>query len=298
MSAKNKKSKKALAGLMQVIADLPSRIKDYCLLNWKHILIRISSIIFVLVLWYVLIIIARGGNQVLMEYRIHLLPTPQETWSTFVESLSPSDESATIYEISILDHAWASIWRVIVGFTLAALVGIPSGLLMGRNIYAEDFGSPIVELIRPIPPLAWIGVGLMIFEHNVPYFIVFIGALFPMILSTISGVKALDEGMIEAAKTLGAKRFDIFRKVIIPGSLPSTVTGMRIGLGIGWMTIVAAEMVGLTGPVGLGHYLLTSYLSYSAYDKMVSAMLLIGFIGWFMNYIIQKFEKRAIKWQE
>ncbi|UCF07777.1 MAG: ABC transporter permease [Thermoplasmata archaeon] len=297
MSAKDQKTGKARIGIMHFTIDLPWRIKEYFLQNWKHIIINIFSIIFVLVLWYVVIQAARGGNQFLMEYHIHLLPTPQETWTTFVESLSP-EESTTIYRFSILDHATASIWRVLVGFTLACLVGIPSGLLMGRSRYAADFGGPLVELIRPIPPLAWIGVGLLVFTFNVGYFIVFIGVLFPTILSTINGVKAVDEGLIEAAKTLGAKKVDIFRKVIIPGSMPSIVTGMRIGLGIGWMSIVAAEMVGMRDARGLGNYLLTSYDSYSAYDKMIAGMLFIGFIGWLMNFIIQKIEKRVIRWQE
>lgn len=279
------------------IPNIISNVKEYIQKNWIHLLINVISIVFLLLFWHLLVEAARSGNQFLTEYRIHQLPTPLETWDAFVYLLDPPGEGVVV-RTSIIRHAQASIWRVLVGFCLAALVGIPTGLIMGRSRYAHDFGGPIVELLRPIPPLAWIGVALLIFTRNVGYFIVFIGCLFPIILSTINGVKGVDEGLIEAAKTLGAKKLDILSKVVLPGSLPSIVTGMRIGLGIGWMSIVAAEMVGLTEVYGLGNFVLVSYGSYGRYDWMVAAMLFIGFIGWFMNYIIQKVERRAIRWQE
>ncbi len=266
--------------------------------NWKHLVINIIAVLFLLVLWYILVISARGGNQFLQEIRIHQLPTPGETWDAFVESLTPSGENSLIFRPSILQHASASIVRVLIGFSLAAVIGIPSGIIMGRYRYAIDFGGPIIELIRPIPPLAWIGVGLLIFAHNVVYFIVFVGCLFPLILSTIAGVKTIDETLIEAAKTLGASKFNVLSKVVIPGAMPSIVTGMRIGLGIGWMSIVAAEMVGLKSGLGIGYYVWINYDSYSAYDHMVAGMLFIGLIGWIMNLVIQKTEKRVIRWQE
>jgi ABC-type nitrate/sulfonate/bicarbonate transport system permease component len=257
----------------------------------------VLAVIDIILIWFIIVEAARGGNQFLMEHRLHKLPTPLETWEAFLQAI-PSSTSGVIYKPSILEHAGASIGRVLIGFSLAALVGIPSGLIMGRSKYASDIGGPIVELIRPIPPLAWIGVGLLIFTYNVGYFIVFIGVVFPMILSTVNGVKAVDEELIEAARTLGANNLNIFRKVIIPGSLPSIVTGMRIGLGIGWMSIVAAEMVGMREGLGLGYYVWVNYDSYGFYDNMVAGMILIGFIGWLMNFVIQRVEKRLIKWQE
>ena len=108
----------------------------------------------------------------------------------------------------------------------------------------------------------------------------------------------MDEGLIEASRTLGAKKLDILKKVVLPGSLPSIVTGMRIGLGIGWMSSVAAEMIGMTDIYGLGYFVWVSYFSYGRSDWMVAAMLFIGFIGWLMNFVIQKVEKRVIRWQE
>jgi ABC-type nitrate/sulfonate/bicarbonate transport system permease component len=146
--------------------------------------------------------------------------------------------------------------------------------------------------------LAWIGVGLLVFTYNVGLFIVFIGVVFPVVLSTVNGVKAVEEGLIEAARTLGANRVNIFKKVVIPGSLPSIVTGMRIGLGIGWMSIVAAEMVGMRKGEGLGYYVWVMYDSYGDYSHMVAGMILIGFIGWLMNTVIQKIERRMIRWKE
>lgn len=298
MSSRIGTHRKVSAKIIESITNSPKRCLDYIQKNWKHLLINILSVVFILLIWYILVEVARGGNQVLMEHSIHLLPTPLETWEAFLESLAPSGVGALIYKPSILQHAGASIWRVLIGFSLAALVGIPSGLIMGRSRYASDFGGPIVELMRPIPPLAWIGVGLLIFTHNVGYFIVFIGVIFPVILSTVNGVKSVDEELIEAAKTLGANRINILRKVVIPGALPSIVTGMRIGLGIGWMSIVAAEMVGMREGLGLGYYVWVSYFDFGKYDYMVAGMILIGFIGWLMNMVIQRFEKRMIRWQE
>jgi NitT/TauT family transport system permease protein len=118
------------------------------------------------------------------------------------------------------------------------------------------------------------------------------------VLSTVHGVKAVDEELIEAAKTLGANNYNVLRKVVIPAATPSIITGMRIGLGIGWMSIVAAEMVGLREGLGLGYYLWVNYDSYGFYDNMVVGMLFIGLIGWVMNMIIQRAEKRMIRWQE
>ncbi len=289
---------KVISSIIELIASFPRRSSTYLQKNWDHLLIKILAVVDIILIWYILVEAANGGNQFLMEHRVHQLPTPLETWNAFVESLTPSDPSDLRYKPSILFHAGASIGRVLIGFTLAALIGIPSGLIMGRSSYASDIGGPIVELIRPIPPLAWIGVGLLIFTYNVGYFIVFIGVVFPIILSTVNGVKAVDEELVEAAKTLGANKVNIFRKVIIPGSMPSIVTGMRIGLGIGWMSIVAAEIVGLTAGEGLGYYVLSMYADYSYYDHMVAGMLFIGLIGWLMNFVIQRIERRLVKWQE
>ncbi|UCE73322.1 MAG: ABC transporter permease [Methanomassiliicoccales archaeon] len=295
-------SKGSSRSISAMIIEFPSHLfnksRIYIKQNWKHLLIKLFSIVFILLIWFILVEAARGGNQFLMEHRLHQLPTPAETWEAFIDSLYPSGESVLIYKPSILQHAGASIWRVILGFGLAALVGVPSGLIMGRSKYASDFGGPIVELIRPIPPLAWIGVGLLVFTYNVGLFIVFIGVVFPVILSTVNGVKAVEEELIEAAKTLGANRINIFKKVVIPGSLPSIVTGMRIGLGIGWMSIVAAEMVGMREGLGLGYYVWVMYDSYGDYSHMVAGMILIGFIGWLMNTVIQKIERRMIRWKE
>lgn len=298
MKASKGPPKKASVEAKEFITRFLKRNKTYLEKNWKHLLTKVLSIVFVIMIWFILVEAARGGNQFLMEHRLHQLPTPFETWEAFLDSLSPSADAGIIYKPSILQHAGASIWRVLIGFSLAALVGIPSGLIMGRSKYASDFGGPIVELFRPIPPLAWIGVGLLVFTYNVGLFIVFIGVVFPIILSTINGVKAVDEELIEAAKTLGANRINILRKVVIPGALPSIVTGMRIGLGIGWMSIVAAEMVGMREGLGLGYYVWIMYDSYSDYAHMVAGMLLIGFIGWLMNTVIQKMERRMIRWQE
>lgn len=260
-------------------------------------IIRICAFIEFILIWFIIIALARLGVQFLMARSIHLLPTPMETLSALAETLHPQ-MSGPVIRPSILEHAGWSLYRVLIGFSIACLIGIPSGLIMGQSKSAADLMGVPIEFIRPIPPLAWVGIGLLIFRFQAPIFIVFIGAIFPIILSTTHGVRSIDRQLFEAARTLGAKGFDLQRKIIFPGSIPSIVTGMRIGLGIGWMCIVAAEMIGLKEGVGLGYFVWEMYdLGVGYYDRMVAGIVMIGIIGWLMNFIIETTEKYTVKWR-
>lgn len=286
-----------LIGRKLPIINLIDTSKEYVKSQWKHILVKIIAVICFISIWHLLIIGARSNIDFLMQYRLHDLPTPGETWKILSQAHKPEYRGIE-YHPSLFDHAYASIKRVLIGFGVASIVGIPLGLLMGRYIYAKDFGGIIVELLRPIPPIAWIPLVFFVFLFNAPYFIVFIGAVFPIILSTINGAEEIDEGLVDAAKTLGANRMQTLRKVIIPASLPSIITGMRIGLGVGWMCIVAAEMVAMKEGLGLGYYVWSNYDPIYFLDKVVAGVVLIGIIGWFMNIAIENTEKYLMKWQE
>ncbi|MEI6127920.1 MAG: ABC transporter permease, partial [Pseudomonadota bacterium] len=143
-------------------------------------------------------------------------------------------------------HCLYSLLRVGIGFVLAAALGIPLGILCGWSKFLRELFTPVIETIRPIPPLAWIPLAILWFGIGLQSasFIIFLGCLFPIILSTISGVLSVDAIFINAAKTLGATERQIFLKILLPGAMPSIYTGLRIGLGIGWMTLVAAEFTG------------------------------------------------------
>jgi len=264
--------------------------------RWRSVVIRIMAVLTFILIWHILIVIARGGNPFLTNYNLQSLPTPKETFDALIEGLFPH-ATGPLYQASLLDHAGASLLRVFEGFLIACLVGVPIGFFIGWNSTANDFLGTIIEILRPIPPIAWIPIGLLIFALNAPIFIVFLGIVFPIILNAAQGVRSIDKQFIEAAETLGAKRYNLLTKVVIPSAIPSIVTGMRIGIGIGWMCIVAAEMVGMRQGLGLGYYI---WLAYDLYwiPSMIAGMVFIGIIGWIMNAVLEQFEKRLSRWRE
>jgi len=179
---------------------------------------------------------------------------------------------------TIQQHIASSLARIVGGFGLAAMLAIPLGLASGWVRWIEHLTGPVVELLRPIPPLAWIPFAIYFFGD--PFdavFIVVLAAFFPILLSTIAGVKAIDPILIDAARTLGAKRLQLFGKVVVPAALGNIVTGMRIGLGVGWMCIMAAEMVGVKGG-GLGVYI-WSMGEIGRFDSVFAGMAIIGIVG-------------------
>ncbi|AEF95906.1 ABC transporter permease [Methanotorris igneus] len=198
---------------------------------------------------------------------------------------------------NLIDNTLISIKRVISGFIVAALVAIPLGILMGYYSFVNDLFDTVIELLRPIPPLAWVPLALAWFGigETSMLFIIFIGAFFPILINTISGVKGVPKPLIEAALTLGAKEKDILMKVVIPASSPSILTGLRVGAGIAWMCVVAAEM--LPGSdAGLGYLIMYAY-SLSRMDVVIAAMVIIGLIGLILDRGLRFIENRYFKWR-
>jgi ABC-type nitrate/sulfonate/bicarbonate transport system permease component len=196
------------------------------------------------------------------------------------------------------NHMLYSLYRVALGYAGAALLGIPLGLLMGWSTGLLRMIRPLVELVRPIPPLAWIPIAILWFGIGIKSaaFIIFLGAFFPILLNTISGVLSIHPILIEAARTLHAKEKDIFLKVLFPGAIPSIFVGMRIGIGIGWMTLVAAEFTGVKEGYGLGYMIMTAR-DIQRPDEILSGMLVIGVMGLLIDVGLRAIESRTIKWQ-
>jgi NitT/TauT family transport system permease protein len=194
-------------------------------------------------------------------------------------------------------HALESLLRVFYGFGIASALAIPLGIVMGWSKAIRAILTPFVEIVRPVPPLAWIPLAILWFGIGIKSaaFIIFLGAFFPILLNTISGVVMLDVRLIEASKVLGARERDILLKVLAPGSLPSIWTGLRIGLGIGWMTVVAAEFTGVKSGYGLG-YLIMIARDIQRPDQIVGGMIVIGFIGYFLDSILRRIESRLLEW--
>jgi len=215
---------------------------------------------------------------------------------------------------SLVENMGISLIRVLCGFFLAAAMAIPLGILMGYYRSAERIFASSVESLRPIPPLAWVPLILAWFgikglsdwfpalSSSVVFggvqfsmiIIILIGVFFPILLNTIHGVKSIPKIYIESARTLGSRGFSLLLKVIIPASLPSIVTGLRIGMGIGWMCLVAAEMMPGSN-AGLG------YLIWYAYELLrteiiVAGMIVIGFIGFIMDWGFRHVERKRFAW--
>lgn len=195
-------------------------------------------------------------------------------------------------------HIAYSLYRVAWGYGVAVLLAVPLGLTMGFSEKIRGVIDPLVEFIRPIPPLAWIPIAILWFGIGIKSaaFIIFLGAFFPVLLNTIAGVLSIDPILLEAAHTLNAKDKDIFLKVLVPGALPSIFTGMRIGLGIGWMTLVAAEFTGVREGLGLGYMIMTAR-DIQRPDEILAGMAVIGLIGLGINAGLRRLEARIIRWR-
>ncbi len=195
-------------------------------------------------------------------------------------------------------HILYSLYRVGLGFAAAALLGIPTGLWMGWSPRLRHIVNPLVELVRPIPPLAWIPIAILWFGIGMKSaaFIIFLGAFFPILLNTVSGVLAINPVYFEAAQTLNARKKDVFFKILVPGSIPSIFVGMRIGVGIGWMTLVAAEFTGVRTGYGLGYMIMTAR-DIQRPDEILAGMLVIGLIGYLINGGLKACERKFVKWR-
>ncbi|MCJ8499591.1 ABC transporter permease [Desulfatitalea alkaliphila] len=195
-------------------------------------------------------------------------------------------------------HAYHSLLRVFWGYLIAAGVAIPLGIVMGWSRMLNAALDPIIEMVRPIPPLAWIPIAILWFGigNQSAAFIIFLGAFFPILLNTVNGVRTIDPILIEAARTLNASRRFILLKVLLPGAFPSIFTGLRIGLGIGWMTLVAAEFTGVRQGYGLGYMIMTAR-DIQRPDQIVAGMVVIGAIGFTIDAGLHLLERVLLRWR-
>ena len=211
--------------------------------------------------------------------------------------LHPFSPAYTLGTGSLVENASVSIQRVGLGFLVAAAVAIPVGILMGRSTLLNDFFDSTIELLRPIPPLAWVPLALAWFKIGLTsiVFIIFIGAFFPILLNTVDGVRSVKKTWIEVATTLGAKEQQIMTKVVLPGAAPTIWTGLRVGFGIAWMCVVAAEWLpGISK--GLGYLILYAY-NFGQTNLIIAGMVVIGVIGLLIDFVFKQVEKKWFSWR-
>ncbi len=199
---------------------------------------------------------------------------------------------------TLTGHCIGSLKRVLSGVAIALLTAIPLGMAMGYWARARDLLTPFVEMIRPIPPLAWVPIAILWFGigDKSASFIIFLGAFFPVLLNTIGGVLSINKRLIESSIILGAKKGTLFIKVLTPGAMPSIITGIRIALGIGWMTLVAAEFTGVKSGYGLGYMIMTAR-DIQRPDQIIAGMAVIGVIGYIMDMVIRGVEAKILRWR-
>jgi NitT/TauT family transport system permease protein/sulfonate transport system permease protein len=198
---------------------------------------------------------------------------------------------------SLFSHTWASVQEVVLGFLLAAGIGVPLGLMMGWSRIAFNFLDPLVELLRPIPPTAWVAISLLLFGIGLQQkvFVVFVGTVSPIVITTLDGVRGLEPILLKVARTHNARQADTIRKVLLPALMPAILTSFRVGIGMGWMVVVAAELI--AAEAGLGFLLMQAYRIFRM-DLMVAVMIIIGLLAFAMDRALRWGQRRLLRWQE
>jgi NitT/TauT family transport system permease protein len=199
---------------------------------------------------------------------------------------------------TLWDHIGASLMRVGAGFGLAVLLAIPLGLWMGWVHGAFITLNPIFQILRPISPIAWIPLAILWFGvgNASPIYLIFIASVFPMIVQTTAGVHTIEKRYLRAAENFGVPRKKLFLQVVFPATLPQIIVGMRIGLGVAWLVVVAAEMIALRS--GLGYLIIDSRNAGNRYDLVVAGMIIIGLIGLLLDGLMRMLEgMKIVRWK-
>lgn len=249
----------------------------------EHRFAGVAMILLLLVLWEVVArwIIPRSNPSLGV-----LIPPPSEVLMSGI-AMARSGE--------LLAHVAVSSKRVLIAWGLVVLTAIPLGIAMGWSTRFKRYIDPLVELLRPIPPLAWIPISILWFGIGLTQnlFIIMIGVFFPVLLNTIHGVKGIDPVLIRAARNLGATQSKLLLKVVLMAALPAIFNGIRVGLGVAWMVLVAAELVAATS--GLG-YMIQDARNFLRTDIIFMGMFMIGFMGILMDFVLRFAARPLLSW--
>jgi NitT/TauT family transport system permease protein len=219
------------------------------------------------------------GTKYKLEFYIRFknVPTPYQVLKQAIEV-----GSSTKFLVNVV----YSVRRILLGFLIAIAIGVPLGLMIGRYRRVRDLFMPVIEILRPIPAIAWVPMSIMLWPNNEAaiVFITFIGAFFPILLNTVHGVHSMDGVLIRAGRCQGAGEVRLFWNVILPGSLPHIFTGLAVGMGVAWVSLIAAEMI--SGQFGVGYFTWEAY-SLVNYPAIVLGMITIGVLGLVCSGIIR-----------
>jgi NitT/TauT family transport system permease protein len=226
--------------------------------------------------------------------RFAQMPGPTDV---ITEWLSPDPSyGLSIYSPEYYQHIWVSWRRVSIAFLLATATGVPLGLFLGWSQRFKDYVFPVFELLRPIPPLAWVPLAIIMFQGSETpiVFLTFLASFYATTLNTMLGVESIDVSFVRAAYCLGAKRPQVFWHVIVPGAMPFIFTGLQISVGVAWFSLVAGEMV--SGQYGLGYLINTSYTMVQ-YPTMVIGMITLGIVGYLTSAAVRMLGNYLMQWR-
>lgn len=252
---------------------------------WRRLLGRLSHfwlLVAFVVAWQ---LISVYGQRINPQLEV-MMPPPTAVFSAAVDLLGRG---------VLFTHIFDSMYRVLLAVGAAAVLGVPLGLAMGWSARFRSVVDPLLEFIRPIPPLAWIPLSILWFglgDAQIVY-IIYLAAFFPVVLNSMAGARDVDPYLVRAGLSLGANRGELFRTVVLPAALPQIFTGMRIGLGIGWMALVAGELV--AAPSGLG-YLINNARTLFRSDYILLGMVLIGVLGLLLDYLMRQAARFVMPW--
>jgi NitT/TauT family transport system permease protein len=215
------------------------------------------------------------------------IPTPAQVYEKVIE-VNRSAKFITSIGISVR--------RILLGFAVATVLGVGLGILIGRYRLVRQLAMPAMEVFRPIPAIAWVPMSIMLWPTNEVsiVFITFLGAFFPILLNTVHGVEALDPVLLRAARSLGAKERRLLAHVVLPGALPHIFTGLAVGMGVAWVSLIAAEMI--SGQFGIGYFTWEAY-SLITYSEIALGMITIGVLGLCCSGAIRLVARICMPWQ-
>lgn len=282
----------AAAGLItgeaaQPGANAPREEKGRDWIGWFqdkgiHYVIRALAIVGAIGLWHL-------ASTLPFNFLVNFenVPNPVVVFDALLVQLQNSD---------FYTHIGVSLQRILISYLMAVVLGVLLGVIMGMYRVAEDIFLPYIEILRPIPAVAWIPMAILIMptEESSIIFITFLGALFPIILNTVHGVEQTPVNLIRAAKSFGANGRDILWHVVLPGAMPSILAGLAIGMGVAWFSLLAGEII--SGQYGIGYFTWSAY-TLVEYPNIIIGMLIIGLLGTGSTALVRAMAKPMLLWQ-
>lgn len=285
MKQSNKSSKKAVTGDNSQHTRLKighakagnAGIKAYRFFKW--LIPPVFGILLLIAIW------------ALISYQTPGLPGPLKTWNSAVTLFSDPFYDNGPNDKGVGWNILASLQRVGLGFGMAALVGIPLGFIIGRFEFASKMCAPVISLLRPVSPLAWLPIGLLVFKAANPaaIWVIFISAVWPMIINTAAGVSKVPQDYMNVARVLNLSEWKIVTRILFPFVLPYMMTGVRLSIGVAWLVIVAAEM--LTGGVGIGFWVWDEWNNLNV-EHIIIAIFIVGIVGLLLEWALTQIAKR------